>query len=73
MDILLTFSSNMKKYRIEKNYSQEVLAEKSGLHRTYISSVECGRRSIALENVQKIANALQIESYKLFVEGGQDE
>ena len=48
--------------------SQERFAEKAGLHRTYISAVERGKRSIALDNVQKIADALEIETYLLFVE-----
>lgn len=48
--------------------SQEEFAEKCGLHRTYISAVECHRRSISLENIQRIADALGIETYKLFVE-----
>lgn len=48
--------------------SQEKLAELSGLHRTYISDIERFKRSIALENIQKIADALKIETYMLFVE-----
>ena len=68
MDIVKVFGTNLKKYRSEKGLSQEELAEKSGLHRTYISAVECYRRSIALENVQRIADALDIETYKLFLE-----
>jgi transcriptional regulator with XRE-family HTH domain len=38
------------------------------LHRTYISAIEREKRSIALDNVQKIADALEIETYKLFIE-----
>ena len=68
MDIVKVFGTNLKKFRSEKGLSQEELAEKSGLHRTYISAIECFRRSIALENVQRIANALDIETYKLFME-----
>lgn len=68
MDIIRVFSSNVKKYRKDKGLSQEALAEKSGLHRTYISAIECQRRSIALENIQQIADALEIETYKLFLE-----
>lgn len=69
MDIVRVFGSNLKRYRIALGLSQEAFAEKCGLHRTYISAIECYRRSIALENVQRIADALEIEPYKLFVEG----
>ncbi len=68
MDIIKVFAINMRRFRNEKNLSQEALAEKSGLHRTYISAVECGRRSIALENVQRIADALEVKTYLLFLE-----
>lgn len=68
MDIVKVFAQNMRKYRLEKHLSQEALAEKAGLHRTYISAIECGRRSIALENVQRIADALNINTYLLFVD-----
>ena len=43
-------------------------AELCGLHRTYISDIECFRRSISLDNIQKISDALEIETYKLFLE-----
>lgn len=68
MDILKIFGANLKKYRKKMGISQERFAEKCGLHRTYISAVECFRRSISLENIQRIATALEIEPYKLLVE-----
>lgn len=68
MDIVKVFAANLKKYRIQKGLSQEAFAEIAGLHRTYISAIEREKRSIALENVQKIADALDIETYLLFVE-----
>lgn len=68
MDLKKLFGINVRKYRTEKNISQEKLAEISGLHRTYISDIECFRRSISLDNIQKIANALEINAYKLFME-----
>lgn len=71
MDILKVFGGNVKKYREELGLSQEAFAEKCGLHRTYISAVERQRRSIALGNVQKIADALGVETYRLFLEEGQ--
>jgi transcriptional regulator with XRE-family HTH domain len=73
MDILSTFANNVKKYRLSRGLSQEKLAEYAGLHRTYISAIERCRRSIALENVQRIADALHIETYLLFVEDINDE
>ena len=68
MDILMLFGTNVRKYRLALNMSQEDLAEKSGLHRTYISAIECFRRSISLENIQRIANALEIQPYQLFLD-----
>ena len=72
MDIVKVFGDNLKKYRTQLGLSQEAFAEKCGLHRTYISAIECYRRSIALENVQRIADALEVESYKLLVEEKKD-
>lgn len=68
MDIVKVFGANVRKYRNEKGISQEKLAELSGLHRTYISDVERFQRSIALENIQRLADALEVETYKLFLE-----
>lgn len=60
------FAKNVRKYRLKLNLTQEALAERSGLHRTYISAVERKKRSISLDNIQKIANALEINVQKLF-------
>ena len=68
MDIVKVFGANVKKYRSKIGLSQEALAEKSGLHRTYISAVERYRRSISLENIQRIADALEVETHRLFME-----
>ncbi|MDF9407038.1 MAG: DNA-binding transcriptional repressor PuuR [Pelotomaculum sp. PtaB.Bin013] len=72
MDALKVFARNLRKYRNQIGLSQESFAEKAGLHRTYISAIECGKRSIALENIQKIANALGIDTYLLFVDESHD-
>ena len=68
MDIVKVFGNNLKKYRVATGLSQEAFADKCGMHRTYISAIECYRRSISLENIQRIADALEIETYKLFKE-----
>ena len=68
MDIAKVFGTNVKRYRMMQGISQERFAEMCGLHRTYISAVERCRRNISLENIQKIADALGIETYRLFIE-----
>ncbi len=68
MDIVRVFGTNLKKHRTALGLSQEAFASKCGMHRTYISAIERFRRSISLENIQRIANALEIETYKLFME-----
>lgn len=68
MDIIKIFGNNLRKFRTVAGLSQEAFAEKCGMHRTYISAIECYRRSISLENIQRIADALGVETYKLFLE-----
>ena len=73
MDITKVFGSNVKAYRQRIGLSQEAFAEKCGMHRTYISAIECFRRSISLENIQKIADALEIEPYQLLLENREND
>ena len=73
MDIIKVFGSNVKAYRQRIGLSQEAFAEKWGMHRTYISAIECFRRSISLENIQKIADALEIEPYQLLLENREND
>lgn len=68
MNILEVFGSNLKKYREDKHISQEKFAEISGLHRTYISDIERFQRNVSLLNVQKIADAIGLDAYKLLME-----
>jgi len=68
LDIIRVFGTNVRKYRLEKGVSQEKFAEMCNLHRTYISDIERFQRSISLDNIQKIADALGIETYKLFIQ-----
>ena len=72
MDIIRLFGTNVRKYRIMAGLSQEKLAEKSGLHRTYISDVERSQRSISLDNIQKISSALNIDTYLLFIDSKEE-
>ena len=68
MCLLQVFSNNLRKYRNVSGLSQEAFANKAGLHRTYISALERGKRSIALDNIEKIADALGIDAYLLFAD-----
>lgn len=67
MEICNLFGKNVKKYRLQSKLSQEKLGELTGLHRTYISDIERGLRSISLNNIEKISKALNVEIYKLFI------
>ena len=67
MNLMHIFATNVKKYRIEKGLSQEALAELAGLHRTYVIAVERERRNISIDNIENIANALNIDAYLLFI------
>ena len=68
MRLLQVFSKNLRKYRNESGLSQEAFANKAGVHRTYISALERGKRSVALDNIEKIADALGIDAYLLFID-----
>ena len=59
------FGGKIKEVRIEKGLSQEELASICHLHRTYISDIERGERNVSIENVEKIANALEINPSEL--------
>lgn len=66
MNICEKFGKNVKKYRLNAKISQEKLAELCNFHRTYISDIERGKRSISLNNIEKISNALNIDIEDLF-------
>lgn len=72
MRLLQVFSNNLRKYRNALDLSQEAFANRAGLHRTYISALERGKRSIALDNIEKIADALGIDAYLLLVDNADE-
>ncbi|HVB75360.1 MAG TPA: helix-turn-helix transcriptional regulator [Ktedonobacteraceae bacterium] len=59
-DIRARFGEAVRKRRKELNLSQEDFAERAELHRTYISDIERGTRNISLENIEKLATALDL-------------
>ena len=56
--ILVRYGHAVRKVRLEQGISQEELADRCGLHRTYISDVELGKRNLSLENIERIALSL---------------
>lgn len=62
------FGLRIKFFRNKLNLSQDELAERANLHRTYVGAVERGERNISLNNIFKLANALKIETKELFEE-----
>jgi transcriptional regulator with XRE-family HTH domain len=67
-DALALFGDRVRSRRHELDLSQEALADRAGLHWTFVGQVERGRRNLSLHNLLKLAEALEIDPAKL-VEG----
>ena len=65
-NILVRFGNTVRDIRKEKGLSQEKLAHKANLHRTYIGMIERAEKNITLLNIEKIADALEININNLF-------
>jgi len=68
MDIKKTFGEKLKKLRLEKGLSQETLALKADLDRTYLPSIEKGERNVSITVIEKLAKALNISIKDFFDE-----
>ena len=66
MDIKEKIGLRIRQLRHEQNISQEAFADVCELDRTYISSIEKGRRNVSIINLEKIANALNVSLSTLF-------
>ncbi|WP_081948794.1 helix-turn-helix domain-containing protein [Litchfieldella xinjiangensis] len=65
-NILVKFGEEIRKLRTERGLTQEQLAELSNLDRTYISSVERGKRNISLKAIKSISDALNVPIMNIF-------
>ena len=65
-DIRIRFGLAVKKRRLELEISQEKLAERADLHRTYVADVERGARNLSLVSIEKIAKGLDVSIADLF-------
>lgn len=66
MNIKEKIGNRIRQLRQERHFSQEAFADLCELDRTYISSIEKGKRNVSIVNLEKIANALNIKISTLF-------
>jgi transcriptional regulator with XRE-family HTH domain len=59
---------NIRRLRGERGISQEKLADLAGLHRTYVGSIERSERNVSIDNIAKLANALEVKISELVKE-----
>lgn len=65
-EILVEFGKKVRETRLKLGMSQEELASRAGVHRTYIGMIERAEKNITLENIEKIAKALNISIAEFF-------
>lgn len=63
--LLVKFGKRVREERMKQDLSQEKLAARAGVHRTYIGMIERAEKNITLETIQKIAKALNIRIVRL--------
>ena len=63
----------VRRLRTDAGYSQESFADRCGMHRTYMGSVERGEVNISLDNLERISKALEISLAELFGETDRDK
>jgi len=64
--VLVEFGQKVREERLKQNLSQEELAAKAKVHRTYVGMIERAEKNITLENIEKLANALKISISDFF-------
>lgn len=64
-DIVKNFGERIRALRLQQGWSQELLAEKTGFHRTYIGMIERGERNLSLRNIETFAKTFEISVSEL--------
>lgn len=65
LSIIAKLGASVRGLRLRQGLSQEELAERAGLHRTYIAGIEGSGRNITIKNIDKLANALRVSTADL--------
>lgn len=60
-NLINLFATNLRLLRRQAGLSQEELAHRAGLHRTYVGSIERGERNVSLKNIERLARALNVD------------
>lgn len=60
------FGDNVRRLRLDQHMTQEELAQKAGINRSYLGGVERGKRRISMENIARLAQALNVSADVLF-------
>lgn len=63
--LVAVFAENVKRFRLAAGLSQEALADKAGIHRTYVGMLERKEKNVTIYNIERIAHALEVEAYLL--------
>ena len=64
-EYLVKFGDGLRKLRLDAGFSQEELAEHAGIDRSYLGAIERGEHNLALLNIVKISNALELQPHQL--------
>jgi len=67
-DVVVSFGRRVRQVRLKQGMSQEELAYRAGLHRTYVGMIERAEKNITLRNIRKIADALGVTIGELFAD-----
>ena len=67
-ELFLSFGRTVRERRVSLGLSQEELADRAGLHRTYVGSIERGERNPSLLNIARLARALKVNPSDLMPE-----
>lgn len=65
--LVSVFAANVRKRRLELGLSQEELAERAGVHRTYVGMLERGEKNVTIYNIERIAMALDVSPASLLL------